>query len=194
MKKIFFVLAVSLFINVFLVSKVRAQSLSVGTPVLEDYYRRAQLLGGVDSVLSFAVRPLLSNIELKTKNIFDPDSTLKGGVFLFGGKHGVFKILPITWLQQFNSDHPYGWNDGAMIPARGYQTMVSGGFYLKYGPLSIQFRPEYVYANNTSFNGYDAGHTGQDLIDYYSFHNAVDWPERYGTNCLQKSFFRAKQY
>jgi hypothetical protein len=188
MKKIFFVLAVSLFINVFLVSKVRAQSLSVGTPVLEDYYRRAQLLGGVDSVLSFAVRPLLSNIELKTKNIFDPDSTLKGGVFLFGGKHGVFKILPITWLQQFNSDHPYGWNDGAMIPARGYQTMVSGGFYLKYGPLSIQFRPEYVYANNTSFNGYDAGHTGQDLIDYYSFHNAVDWPERYGTTAYKKAF------
>src|SRR4051812_19687700 len=95
--------------------KLNAQSLPVGSPGLDDYYRRQQLLGKVDSNLSFTVRPIhpANNVY----DVFDPDSTLKkdhwvksGPISLVKGL-GKFQILPLTWQQQYNSDHPYGWND-----------------------------------------------------------------------------------
>ncbi len=191
MRKIFFVLTV-VFAVVLLANDLSAQSLPVGTPVLEDYYRRQQLLGKLDSNLSFSIRPILSGAQLNVSDIFYPDSTtsktINGGPFTFGKGRGVFKVLPLTVLQQFNSHHPYGWNDGGMIPAKGYQTMISGGLYLKYGPLSVQFRPEYVYAANPAFDGFASGHDDADLVKYYAFHNLVDWPERYGTVSYGKLF------
>ena len=39
----------------------------------------------------------------------------------------------------------------AMIPAKGYQTLLSAGLYAKYGVLSVQLKPEYVYAANPNF-------------------------------------------
>ncbi|MES2376124.1 MAG: capsule assembly Wzi family protein [Bacteroidota bacterium] len=173
----------------FLPNKVKAQSVPVGTPV-EDYYRRIQLLGKVDTNLSFTLRPLF--IE-PSSLLNDSDNAAKhdriaSNLVTFAKGLGQFKILPLTWLQQFNSDHPYGWNDGAMIPAKGYQTMISGGVYLKFGPLSIQLRPEYVYANNPGFNGFAFGHSDQDLINYYSYKNSIDDPERYGTNTYNRLF------
>ena len=32
-----------------------------------------------------------------------------------------FRILPIVNKLQYVGDHPYDWNDGAMIPAKGWQ-------------------------------------------------------------------------
>ena len=174
---------------------VKAQSLPVGTPVLDDYYRRQQLLGKVDSNISFTVRPLFSGPSLKTHDVFDPDSTLKSdhwvsmGPVSFAKGLGTFQILPVSWQQQFNSDHPYGWNDGPMIPAKGYQTMLSGGFFVKFGPLSIQLRPEFVYAANPSFNGFATGHSNNDLTSYYVYHNFIDLPERYGNEAYSKAFW-----
>jgi len=195
MKNIFFVFnIIFVFVLMFFSNNTYAQSMPVGTPVLDDYYRRMQLLDKIDSNLSFSVRPLLSKETLNTKDIFDPDSTLKKDHWVassqvsFGKGKGQFQILPLSWQQQFNSDHPYGWNDGAMIPARGYQTMVSGGFYVKYGPLSVQFRPEYVYAANTDFTGYATDRSASELQSYYAFHNLVDWPERYGNSIYSKAF------
>jgi hypothetical protein len=164
-------------------NRVSAQSLPVGTPILEDYYRREQLLGKIDSNLSFTIRPISPGV----KNVYNPDTTTKSNNFYFS-KNGVFKLLPLNWQQQFNSNHPYGWNDEAMIPAKGYQTLVSGGFYLKYGPLSIQFRPEFVYATNPTFIGFTTGHSDADLQYYYTYHNYIDQPERYGTGAYNRVF------
>jgi hypothetical protein len=194
MKKILFVLNI-LFVCCSVKNNTIAQSLPVGTPVFDDYYRRMQLLGRVDSDFSFTVRPVISASVLKVKDVFDPDSTFyhdnwfKTPNTTFAKGKGIFTILPLTWQQQYNSNHPYGWNDGAMIPAKGYQTMISGGFYLKYGPLSIQFRPEYVYAANPPFNGYASGHSDQDLHNYYTFHYFIDLPERFGNNSYSKAFW-----
>jgi len=196
MKKIFFILCVVFaFTDGLLQSKVNAQSLPVGTPVLDDYYRRMQLLGKVDSVVSFTVRPIISASTLHVNNVFDPDSTFKRDHWIeanpvsFANGHGAFQILPLSWQQQFNSNHPYGWNEAPMIPAKGYQTVVSGGVYFKYGPLSIQLRPEYVYAANPPFNGFASGHTGQDLVNYYIYFNDIDAPERFGNGAYSKVFW-----
>jgi hypothetical protein len=172
--------------------KLNAQSLPVGSPGFDDYYRRQQLLGKIDSNLSFTVRPIYPSN--KVYDVFDPDSTLKkdnwiqSGPISFANGLGKFQILPLTWQQQYNTDHPYGWNDGAMIPAKGYQTMVSGGFYLQLGPLSVQLRPEYVYAQNLSFSGFANGHNDNDLANYHAYHNLIDWPERYGNASYNKFF------
>jgi hypothetical protein len=163
-----------------------AQSLPVGTSVLEDAYRRAQLLGEIDSSISFTSRPL--SIEaLQVNNVFDPYNTLdedrwikSDGIFHFGNEKGIVQILPFTRQLQFNSDHPYSLNDGAMIPARGYQTMVSGGFFAKYGPLSIQFRPEYVYAQNKDFQGFYKDLSDQKWYEYYQVQVFIDMPEKFG--------------
>ena len=195
MRKVFFLLhAIGVLINVF-PPTARAQSLPVTSHVLNDYYRTMQLAGKGDSNLSFTVRPILSASTLKTADVFDPDSALKTDRWmesrpvLFGNGRGKFKILPLTWQQQFNSDHPYGWNDGAMIPAKGYQTLLSGGFYLQYGRLSIQLQPEFVYAANPVFNGYASGHSGQEMIYYYGYHNLIDNPERFGDGPYTKLFW-----
>ncbi|NCD72283.1 capsule assembly Wzi family protein [Mucilaginibacter agri] len=191
MKKIFLTLNI---ITCLSTSLTIAQSLPVGTPVLEDYYRRAQLLGKFDSTESFTVRPIFPSASHEIKDVFDPDSTLRNdkltkfnGRFSFLKSNGLFQILPITIQQQFNSDHPYGWNDGLMIPAKGYQSMVSGGFFFKIGPLSIQFRPEFVYAVNPNFVGFSSGHGDNDLTNYYAYHNLIDQPERLGNSNYTKA-------
>jgi hypothetical protein len=195
MKKIFFVLnIVFVFTSLIFNNKIIAQSLPVGTPVLDDYYRRQQLLGKIDSNISFTIRPLFP-ATLKVKDVFDPDSSFrkdsytKTGPVTFGQGKGLIQIQPLSWQQQFNSDHPYGWNDGAMIPAKGYQTMISGGVFFKYGPLSIQLRPEFVYAANSKFSGFASGHSDHDLINYYGYYSIIDWPERYGNGPFSNAFW-----
>ena len=195
MKNKFYIIIIAVLLKGALTNTAKAQSLPVGSPVLDDYYRMMQLLGKVDSNVSFTVRPIISASTLKVNDVFYPDSLTKNAnwpgatTVLFDKGRGKFQILPLSWQQQFNSDHPYGWNDGPMIPAKGYQTMVSGGFYFKYGPLSIQFRPEYVYAANPPFNGYESGHSGQELTNYYVYHNLIDNPERFGNSAYSRVFW-----
>lgn len=189
MKKIYFTIILLSIIS----GLAKAQSLPVGTVALEDYYRRKQLLGLVDSTISFSIRPLFPSASFKVNNVFDPDSTLNSdgyfkssGPVRFAHGKGEFQILPFSWQQQYNSHNPYGWNDGAMIPARGYQTMVSGGFFARFGPLSIQLRPELVYAENKSFDGFAVGRTDAELINYYAFYDNIDAPERFGNGAYSK--------
>lgn len=170
-----------------------AQTLPVGTAGLEDYYRRKQLLGEIDSTVSFSIRPLFPKETFKANNVFDPDSSLitdgyfkSSGPIKFAKGLGLFQILPFSWQQQYNSHHPYGWNDGSMISARGYQTMISGGFFAKFGPLSIQLRPEFVYAQNKEFEGFGEGRSDKELIGYYAYHNLLDAPERFGDGSFSK--------
>lgn len=176
--------------------KPSAQSLPVGTPVLEDAYRRAQLLGKLDSSASFTSRPFfpLSN---KNSGIYSG----LNGLNLLGNQHQngenatatgkqiTLTLLPLSWKQQFNSDHPEGLNDGAMIPARGYQTLISGGVFAQYGWLSVQLRPELVYAENKTFRGFPDEHPDAVWKIYQGILNGIDLPERFGENAYQKAFW-----
>ena len=45
------------------------------------------------------------------------------------------------------------------MDAKGLQSYITGGIFAKWGILSVQFKPEFVYANNPNFekgNGYGA--------------------------------------
>jgi len=170
-----------------------AQTIPVGTPALEDYYRRAQLLRQIDSTISFTVRPIFPAASLKLGNVFDPAHNLDSErIIKFTGKQAysnnkiVLQLLPVTFQQQYNSHHPTGFNDGAMIPARGYQNMFSAGFYAKVGPLSLQIRPEYVYAANRDFQGFYKEQTDQVWYEYSELYNFIDLPEKFGDKSYNK--------
>ena len=193
MKKIYYSILTVVICNGLNLTQAQAQSLPVGTSVLEDYYRRKELLGELDSTVSFTSRPLFPTEAFKVHNAFDPDSSLReegwlkfDGPLSFANGKGKFQILPFSWQQQYNSHHPYGWNDGAMIPARGYQSLITGGFFAKIGPLSIQLQPEFVYAANKSFDGFAVDRSDVELRRYYLIHNLIDLPERFGESSYNK--------
>ena len=154
----------------------------------EDNLRRQQLLGNDSSKSSFMIRPV--NISNRNNFLLDPVSGISLDNFrkqIVSSPNDLYSVylLPVTWQQQINSHHPYGWNDGSMIQARGYQTQLSGGIYAKIGPLSIQLRPEYVYAENKDFRElHETEINGADFINKYisRFYNGIDKPERFGDN------------
>ncbi len=177
---------------IFLSFQSIGQSLPVGTPVLEEYYRRHQLMGGFDPAVSFTIRPLNT---FKNTPVFYPDSaeivgyfSKKGSLWNADGK-GDMRILPATMQVQLNSHHPYGWNDGAMIPAKGFQTLISAGVYAEYGPVSLQLMPELVFATNIGFETFDKDHYDVIAARYYDFYNNIDLPARFGTSAYGNLFW-----
>lgn len=166
-----------------------AQSLPVGTTALEDYFRREQLLGNADSSVSFTVRPIFPNYVKKQANVFYPDSAEKrynllkaNSSWQTDNKKERILLLPLSFQTQINSDHPYGWNDGAIIPAKGLQTLLSAGIFAAYGPLTIQFKPELVFAENSEFETFNKNQYDVLFARYYDIYNNIDLPVRFGTS------------
>lgn len=175
---------------------IRAQSLPVGTIALEDYYRRAQLLNQADSSISFTVRPLFPNQINNRANVFYPDSDERRYNLLNANSSWLSKnkklsvlLLPLSFQTQFNSDHPYGWNDGAMIPAKGLQAQLSAGVFVKYGPLTIQFQPEIVVAENANFETFNKNQYDVIFARYYDIYNNIDLPVRFGTDSYNRAYW-----
>lgn len=196
------------------VVQLGAQTVPVGLPFFDDALRRGQLMGRLDSNVSFMIRPLDAGRALGIQNPFGLDSlyfpsdTLKYGrfsdVFLYlhktdsskakltfipgydrsgrptfrpkGNKHIRVSLLPIYTHTRYNGHHPYGWSDGAMIPARGLQQYISGGVFVKVGPLEAQFRPEYVWAQNREFQNPPFRP------------RSIDFPERMGQDPYKQRF------
>ena len=110
---------------------ITAQTYAIGS-MEEAILRMEQLQGKYDSLVSFNVRPLRK-------------------VHKANWKKPEFAVLPLNITQQYNSHHPYGWNDGAMIAAKGFQALVSAGLYARYGAVEVQLKPEFIYATNPAY-------------------------------------------
>lgn len=177
---------------------LKAQALFKGIGHLEDYYRIEQLKGNIDLNHSFVSYPLFPVYAFDKKNPFDPLNKLENqdsrfklpssnfrGVFEFEKGRFSIKLLPIHWKQQINTHHPEGFNDGAMIPSRGYQSILTTGFYFKYDHLSIKIQPEFVSAKNLDYEGFPGPITGNHaylnwFLYYYSYLNRIDDPKMFG--------------
>lgn len=177
------------------VSSGHAQSLPSGMHILEDVYRREQLNGNVDSTASFTIRPLFTGLEAGLRGF--ASDTIEGRGFTKlastigkGTSKSFMKLLPVSLLQQYNSRMPYGWNDGSMIPAAGYQTQFSMGVYAKYSSLSIQIKPEVVSAQNKKFEGLPTDYHDIVWVKYYdNYFNVIDAPERFGEENYSRLFW-----
>jgi len=170
---------------------VLAQTLPVGLlENVEDTYRRQQLLGIDTSNSSYMIRPMFmsddKNFNLNNDNVFSVNQFRK---LLY--KNQKYKteiyLLPVVVQQQFNSKHPYGINDGSMVQNRGYEMQVSAGVYAKFGPLSIQLRPEHVYGENKAFQKMSDAPNGvywnTSIANYY---NTIDLPDRFNDGSYSK--------
>lgn len=164
------------FILLICFQQVKSQSLAVGFNFQEDEYRRAQLLSKSDSLVSFTIRPLIQGNWKVGKNIGLKDSI----------NNPVIRLLPFTWQQQYTSHHGYGLNDGSLIPAKGYQTLYTGGIFMEYKPLSIQLKPEIIYAQNNEFEEFPKDHFPIIWKWYYDYYNNIDLPVRFGKSTYSK--------
>lgn len=126
--KIFF-----LFLCFSIALELKAQTFSLEA-INKNNFRNQQLLGELDSSISFSVQ---TNSIVPSSNV--------------NWKTPSFKLLPFILTHQFNSHHPFGWNDGAMIQAKGYQVLARPGVNFKYGIFETQIAPEFVFATNGNY-------------------------------------------
>ena len=86
-----------------------AQFIPVGS-LVEETLRSMQLMGKSDSCVSFAVRPFANNQSTSIQKAYsfiasDSNQTYQKP-FHFAGKTGRFSILPVSFIQQFNTIIP----------------------------------------------------------------------------------------
>lgn len=166
-----------------------AQTIPLGSDALEDAVRRSQVTGSVIDNRSFAVRPLQEDTISDTSVQLAGFPISSSRKFTFLGQKGFIKFLSTDWLQQYNSKTSYGWNDGTMIPAKGYQTLLTSGLYLRWGVLSIQLKPELVWAQNASFKTFSTKFSDTVWAGYYiNILSGIDAPETFGTGTYKKLF------
>lgn len=148
------------------------QFIPTGTPMLEEFIRRNQIISE-NSKSSFLLRPILFD-QIDSSNNFVSIEYLKNGVEYF--------ILPFQSITSFNSDRPYGRSDFGMIPNVGLQQYLSGGIFLKWKFLNFQFQPEFVLAQNRAYKGFSDDFEKSILLDRFHYWNYDDSPERFGKN------------
>ncbi|WP_162633079.1 capsule assembly Wzi family protein [Echinicola strongylocentroti] len=171
-------------IGALLFTKVSAQNLPLNMPVFQDYIRRQQLIDTTSGPLSFNVRPLY----------LDKVEDGKYEELMSSGKWGdvvkmdwfTLRLMPVQLTHTFNSAYPYGWGNGAAVPAKGQQILFNGGLHMQAGPVSIQLYPQYHYAQNLPFEEYpeDAPITFFEFMERGV--DGIDLPVRYGSGPINE--------
>ena len=67
-----------------------------------------------------------------------------------------------------------------MVPAKGYQSLLSAGVYVRYKFISIQLAPQWLYVENKPFS------TFYRIYHKSSPPGGIDLPERFGDSTFQK--------
>lgn len=140
-------------------SILKAQTISMDQVPVEDALRRLQLMGKIEADISFSSRPLQATTIGSWDSALrylDPMYFKKGLHKIdkhFLGKYGYVAVLPFQLTQQLVTAQPFSELDGPMITSSGSQTSVSGGLFLSLGPLTIQYQPVFVWADNKNYRG-----------------------------------------
>lgn len=156
--------------------------------LLRDEQLRGNIAPSSYGVSNVDLNIIDSTVIQRYKNVFP--TTLYRSNFLKGTE---ISLLPLEFESRFNSHHPFGFNDGAMIPAKGLQIFATAGIALKLGWLDVQFKPEWVWASNSNFESYGDNRNDAELSSYYYFYNYIDMPEKFG-NGAYKKFFPGQSY
>jgi hypothetical protein len=126
--------------------KVRPSlAIPVGFTDIDEQIRNLQLLDKIPSDQSLTIRPYHTDTKFNYAKILSLiDSNIKYNGLLYQSRGNSITLLPINLSQKLNTDHPYGWNDGAMSYSKGYQMQVAAGIFASFGNLRVQLRPEFV--------------------------------------------------
>ena len=172
--RLFFILILFIFNNF-----LQSQSINLNETQIIDYLRNQQLLGNFDDKVSFSIRPI--KVDKKINELINLYSEPKK-------KEIYFRFLPINFNIEYSSHHPYNRNNGSMIPARGYQQLVSLGGFLKFGPLEIQIKTENIFAENKIYDGFWEGHYPIIISRRLNKWNRIDTPEMFGQTKFKKTY------
>ena len=118
--------------------------MAVGYTDFDDNIRDLQLLGKLQPEQSLTIRPYILTPKLGYDSLLamiDPEFENHG--HLVERKHSDIQLLPINFLQKYNSHHPYGWNDGPLSFSKGYQFLGSGAVYMRWRNIHLTLRPEF---------------------------------------------------
>jgi hypothetical protein len=116
----------------------------VGYTNFDDNIRDLQLMGKLEAQQSLTIRPYILTPKFGYDSLLamiDPE--LENNGHLVEKKYLDIQLLPINFLQKYNSHHPYGWNDGPLSFSKGYQFVGSGGFYMRLGNIHLTLMPEF---------------------------------------------------
>jgi len=188
-----------LFYCIFLfVTKSGAQTIPVGS-YAETLARMNQVAGLSNDASSFTQHPLNSAFNSLGDSSIQSLVASKNLIpnFKMLGMASSIKILPFSWLNEYNRRVPYGYNNGSLYPNAGYQTMFSGGIFIKAGIFNIQFKPELIYAENNSFPTFGSVQVkgSSNLIGQnWRFVNSMDAPERFGSNSNRYAGFGQSKF
>jgi hypothetical protein len=152
-------------------------AIPVGFTDIDEQIRNLQLLNKIPSDQSLTIRPYYTDTKFNYAKILSLiDSNIQYNGILYQSRGNSITLLPINFSQKLNTDHPYGWNDGAMSYSKGYQMQVGAGIFASFGNLKIQLRPEFVktasgkYETNQSWglvtNGLSKILPGQSSVRY----------------------------
>ena len=150
------------------------QNINVNNNFENNLLRNSVLSGKIQTDYTFNIKPI--SIDDFENIIFNQNKPL-----IINDKKTVeLKFTGIDFFTEYNSNHPYNRNNGTMIPNKGYQHIISPGFFFRAGPLSIQFKPEHHFSENKNFDGFWEGHYPVIWRDRYKLWNHIDMPERFG--------------
>lgn len=168
----------------FFVFAVNSMAQTISNDRLKEIFRNQQLLGRYKPGYSLSVSA--NQVDLAE---LDSALSVSSRVILNGGKSLKVQFIPVAITQENNSQLPYNWNLGSMIPAKGYQLMASAGVHASIGKhISIQLAPEFVYAANNEFEGMSTQLGSRAWAARYRFWNTSDIPENFGTGSYTKVF------
>ena len=129
-----------------------AMPIAVGYTDFDDAIRDLQLLGKIPGESSLTIRPYILPRSISYDSLLqaiDPDIINEGHIVR--KKHFDVQLLPFNYLQKYNSDHPYGWNDGPLSFSKGYQYLASGGVYMRWKNIHLTLRPEYYHTASDNY-------------------------------------------
>jgi hypothetical protein len=86
----------------------------------------------------------------------------------------------------FNSNFPYGLNDGPVWAGRGLTVMAAAGFEGAVGPFEFRIAPQLFRAQNASFPIAPNGFAGPRSFGDVRFPSMIDLPQRFGDRPYQR--------
>ena len=154
------------------------QTINLNKPSIYEEIRDNQIINQIHlNNSSLMIRPLNFSKEI--------DSLLNTSYL---DNKSFFKFLPIDFISEFTTNVPYNRNNGILIPKKGYQQLISFGFFSEIGPIKIQLNPEFLYAQNKEFEGFWSGHYPVVISKRLQFWNDIDNPERFGKKNYREFF------
>lgn len=163
-----------------------AQHLPVGDAV-EDYVRVMQLVGRAP-MHSHVVRPLDGRRSASVVGLH-PWRHLMSRDARSGSMGGMeFLSAGATSETFWNSDRPWGQNDGAVWQGRGVTTAFSTGFFAKGDFFEAAVRPRFLHSANADFDLSPISVHPLLAPWGYPGRNDIDLPQRFGPDAITEIY------